>query len=1192
MPNLQSYTVGWICAIPTELAAARTFLDEKHATPEAVSRNDNNSYTLGTIGKHNIVIAVMPKREYGIAAAATVARDMVHSFPNIRIGLMVGVGGGAPSKQHDVRLGDVVVGSRDGGKGGVIQYDYGKMMQNQAFVETGSLNQPPPALLNAVAALETEYMMQGPELDSKVEKALTPWKRLQKTHSRPPASADRLYTPDFAHPLESSAPCSQTCPANTANIISRDERGEHEDSPTIHYGLIASANQVMKNAKIRDKLSAEKGVLCFEMEAAGLMNHFPCLVIRGICDYSDSHKNKEWQGFAAMTAAAYAKDLLLQIAPTSVEAEKPISEVLGSIHKDVQRLNQTTNETKMAVETMHSEQRVFYVDLQQGIQDLKLSKVEDLSIARNPHFVVPFPSDPHFVSRSDIWTWIEKQYAGPESRFALVGMGGFGKSQMAIQFAHHLHATSPKTSVFWVHGSTKATFEESYRSIAEVLALPRRHDSDANVLLLVRDWLQREDVSPWLMIVDNADDVKMLISKNTDETYLSYLPKRENGKILITSRSWDAADELTGNVKMIFRVPTMEEAQALQLFQKKSGRDDNDAAVLRLIDTLDYVPLAINQAAAYIYTRSPRVTVESYLEEFRNSENRKDLLLRLNTGDNRRYAGVSNSVVVTWQLTFEQIKREQPRAANLLSLMSFFQAQNIPEYMLHNYNSGNTDSKEANDRHGETSGVDFEDDLDVLRGYSLVTMTATPGVLEMHSLPLLDKPPSEERNRLEWSKLLTNVSWYLVMLGNYSRAEVLVQDAIRIRTERLGEEDPLTLTSMANLASTYSNQGRWKEAEELEVRVMETRKRVLGEEHPDTLTSMANLASTYRNQARWKGAEELEVRVIETSLRVLREEHPNTLTSMANLAATYENQGQWKEAEELFLRVIDTRKRVLGEQHPSTLTSMGNLASTYSNQGRWKEAEELEVRVMEMRKRVLGGEHPDTLISKDNLGSTFLNQGQWKEAEELFVRVMETSLRVLGEEHPDALTSMANLALTFWSQGRWKEAEELEVRVVEMRKRVLGEEHPHTLLSMANLALTFSNQGRWKEAEELEVRVMEMRKRVLGEEHPSTLISMGNLALTFWNQGRWKEAEELEVRVMETRKRVLGEEHPDTLTSMYNLADTWKSQNRWKDAIQLLQHCVRLRGNVLGMDHPDTIFAVSALSNWELEFRETSHKFL
>ncbi|KAF6797548.1 Kinesin light chain 5, partial [Colletotrichum musicola] len=645
MSNLQAYTVGWICALPTELAAARTFLDEQHPTPEAVARNDNNSYTLGAMGKHNVVIAILPKREYGISAAATVARDLVHSFPNIRIGLMVGVGGGAPTKQHDIRLGDVVIGSRDAGKGGVIQYDYGKMIQNQAFVETGSLNQPPPALLNAVAGLETDYMMRGPELDSKVEKALAPWKRLQKTHSRPPASTDRLCKPDFTHPLDSSAPCSQTCHANTANMVSRDERGEHEDNPTIHYGLIASANQVIKNAKIRDTLSAEKGVICFEMEAAGLMNHFPCLVIRGICDYSDSHKNKEWQGFAAMTAAAYAKDLLRQIPPNSVEAEKPIREVLGSIHDDVQRLNQTTDETRIGVRTIQShqtEQTHRLIHIQRGVQDLKLSKLEDPSIARNPHFVVPFPSDPDFVNRPDIWTWIEEQYAGAMSRFALVGLGGFGKSQMAIRFAHHLHATSPKTSVFWVHGSTKATFEESYRSIADVLALPRRHDPKVDVLVLVRDWLQREDVSPWLMIVDNADDFEMLFSKNDGGNNAkiptaSYLPKKDDGKILFTSRSWDAAERLTGNGKTIHQVPTMEKTQALLLLQNKLRQDVDEAAAVRLVGTLEHIPLAIDQAAAYINKRSPRMTIQSYLDEFQKSEKRKGTLLRSDRGDIRRY---------------------------------------------------------------------------------------------------------------------------------------------------------------------------------------------------------------------------------------------------------------------------------------------------------------------------------------------------------------------------------------------------------------------------------------------------------------------------------------------------------------------------------------------------------------------------
>ncbi|KAF6803318.1 Kinesin light chain 5, partial [Colletotrichum plurivorum] len=349
------------------------------------------------------------------------------------------------------------------------------------------------------------------------------------------------------------------------------------------------------------------------------------------------------------------------------------------------------------------------------------------------------------------------------------------------------------------------------------------------------------------MIIDNEDDSKMLSSKDCIETYLSYLPKRNKSTIVVTSRSRDAAERLTGNVKMVYTVPTMEKEQALQLLQRKLGRNVNEAAALRLIRTLECIPLAINQAAAYIHRRSPRVTVESYLEEFHNSERRKGTLLRSDRGDVQRYEDVSNSVVVTWQVTFEQIKQKQPRAADLLSLMSYFQAENIPEYMLHNYRSGIIVSEESDDEHGETINDDFEDDLNLV----------------------LDKTPSDERNQLEWSNLLTNVSWYLVMLGNYSRAEALVQDAVRIRRERLGEEHPDTLTSMANLASTYRNQGRWKEAEELDVRVMETSLRVLGEEHPSTLTSMANLAATYRNQGRWKEAEELGVRVMETRKRVL-----------------------------------------------------------------------------------------------------------------------------------------------------------------------------------------------------------------------------------------------------------------------------------------------------------------------------------
>ncbi|KAK2063232.1 ankyrin repeat protein [Colletotrichum caudatum] len=458
MPDPRNYTVGWICAIPTEFAAARAFLDEQHPDPEAIAQNDNNTYALGTMGRHNVVIAVMPKKEYGIAAAATVARDMVHSFPNVRIGLMVGVGGGAPSKQNDIRLGDVVVGSRGAGNGGVIQYDYGKSIQNQAFVETGVFNQPPPVLLNAVAGLETDHMMEGSELPSKVERALSQWKRLRKTHSRPSASTDQLYRSDFAHPPGSSAACSQECSANISNVVSRDERGEDEDNPAIHYGLVASANQVMKNAETRDNLSRERGVLCFEMEAAGLMNHFPCLVVRGICDYSDSHKNMEWQGFAAMTAAAYAKDIICRILPNQLEAERKIKEVLESMKESLASIELTTVEMKTQIDRMSSNSHV--QKIKEWLSPPDTSTNYNLARERRHKGTGLW-----FLKTSAYQEWEH----GSRKHLWIHGMPGCGKTVLVTTILHHLARMKDLVTLeffFDFSDTTKQKTEDMCRPIA------------------------------------------------------------------------------------------------------------------------------------------------------------------------------------------------------------------------------------------------------------------------------------------------------------------------------------------------------------------------------------------------------------------------------------------------------------------------------------------------------------------------------------------------------------------------------------------------------------------------------------------------------------------------------------------------------------------------------------------------------
>ncbi|PTB41425.1 hypothetical protein M441DRAFT_139187 [Trichoderma asperellum CBS 433.97] len=268
------YTAGWICAICTEYIAAQAALDEKHKRPSHVAPADQNDYTFGRIGNHNVVIAVLPDGEYGVESAAIVARDMMHSFANIKLGLMVGVGGGAPSERNDIRLGDIVVGVPRDGQSGVLQYGFGKMVQGQPFQATRLLNQSPRILRAAVNGLQSQYRLKG---------------------------------------YHNTLDCSVSCGDDPSKLVVR-RRIAGEGAPVVHCGLIASSNTLMKDAMMRDEYASKKNVMCFEMEAAGLMNQFPCLVIRGISDYSDTHKNKQWQGYAAMAAAAYAKDLLRRIA--------------------------------------------------------------------------------------------------------------------------------------------------------------------------------------------------------------------------------------------------------------------------------------------------------------------------------------------------------------------------------------------------------------------------------------------------------------------------------------------------------------------------------------------------------------------------------------------------------------------------------------------------------------------------------------------------------------------------------------------------------------------------------------------------------------------------------------------------------------------------------------------------------------
>jgi nucleoside phosphorylase len=281
------------------------------------------------------VIAALPRGEYGTNRAATVASHLLRTFTNVRIALMVGIGGGAPlievgeARKQDVRLGDVVVSTPSQGWGGVCQYDFGKAIQEREFKLTGHLNQPPDALLTAITVLSGDFEVNGHEIDKGISAILEKRPKLCKKYQRPPMSSDRLYKSSFIRDEIAS-----TKGNNEDQIVQRKSR-EDEENVMIHYGLIASGNSLVKDATMRNALARKLGILCFEMEAAGLMNQYPFLVIRGICDYCDTHKNDDWHGYAAMTAAMYARKLLLRVAPNKVEAEARLND-LGSIKQDLQ----------------------------------------------------------------------------------------------------------------------------------------------------------------------------------------------------------------------------------------------------------------------------------------------------------------------------------------------------------------------------------------------------------------------------------------------------------------------------------------------------------------------------------------------------------------------------------------------------------------------------------------------------------------------------------------------------------------------------------------------------------------------------------------------------------------------------------------------------------------------------------------
>ncbi|EJT68903.1 hypothetical protein GGTG_13566 [Gaeumannomyces tritici R3-111a-1] len=564
---------------------------------------------------------------------------------------------------------------------------------------------------------------------------------------------------------------------------------------------------------------------------------------------------------------------------------------------------------------------------------------------RPRYHTIPFPRNEALVKRGGIFLELDRLLPSrAESQTAaLWGLGGSGKTQVALEYAYRRWHNSAPCSVFWVHADNEATFTQDYQSIARKLRLPANLQ-DEELLAAVRDRIEAEP--SWVLILDNADNLGLFgvgwkspgASGQPHRTTTNYAPKNlrqfvpwgPTGTVLWTTRDERIAGSLVV-ARQTINVARMEADEAVKLLEtiRNQAIDDterDDASAL--LAELDWLPLAISQAAAYI--RRTQTPIKEYLSKLKGGK-RRWRILRASEPDVHRRCEVSNSILETWNISIEHIRQEDGMAYNILHILAFLDNQNIPEQMVKKA------AKHFESRRAQSS--DSEDDSD-----------------------------SEDENAINAITRLRQFSFLNLRAPDWGRAyemHKLVQEAARYRL-RAKEDETLFAKAALRIANDLFPERRrelWEEGEKYLVHAQRVGEwaELCGEEKAAALLS--RVSDYLYDRGRWREKEPVDGRVYKLRKKMLSDKHPDTIRSMAELATTYHQQGRYDEAEKMHMEALALRRDVLGNKHPDTIWSMVSIAATYHQQGRYDEAEKMNAEVLALRRDVLGDKHPDTTQS-------------------------------------------------------------------------------------------------------------------------------------------------------------------------------------------------------------------------------------
>jgi len=785
------------------------------------------------------------------------------------------------------------------------------------------------------------------------------------------------------------------------------------------------------------------------------------------------------------------------------------------------------------------------------------------------YWSVPYRRNPFFTGRDQILAQLDRQFASSAEDLraahpsyvaltqpqAITGLGGIGKTQIALEYAYRASNQGRYRHVFWVNAASEEAILSSFRALANLLAVaPFDKETDQQLVQAVKGWLEQSQ-QPWLLIFDNADEASWLSD---------YVPQRGLGSVLLTTRA-----HAVGALAAAIEVESMSLVEGtlllLQRTQRQQASDDERNEAANVVIALDGFPLALDQAGAYI--EETGCSFRDYLHLYQ--EHHQMLLARRGV----QATNYPDSVATTWSLSFQKLAESNPAATEFLHVCAFLAPDAIPEEL---FTEGTVFwpvmlQQAVNDR------LAFNRMLGDLLRFSLISRRVEARLLSIHRLVQViqrERMGAQEQRRWaeqvvrvvhalfpadpagdlscwpqclryleqaracaallqqytfqfpEAAALLDRVGVYLSEQALYRLAELLHQQALGLWEALVGPDHPQVAETLFLLATLALKQERYEQAERLYQRTLSLREAQVGPDHPDMARSLVGLAELFLDEGKYEQAEPLLQRALSICEHALGPEHLQVAAVLHTLAILRYNQGEYQQAEAAWERAAHIQERALGSAHPHLASSLNGLAILAADQGKYEQAEALFQRVLFIREQVLGPAHPQLAAVWHNLALLSSEQGKLEQAERLFQHALMIWEQALGSDHTDLILALNGLASLYRKQGKDEQAKQLYERALHISERALGPEHPDVAVSLSGLASLWGKQGLAERAQSMFERALSIQERALGEHHLDTAETLCAFATFQEAQGNWQEALSLYQRALTTHEQVLGSAHP------------------------------------------------------------------